>query len=162
SHASSGPLNPGVYCGGVTISKSETFNPGVYVMKNGDLHVTGTGVNINAAGVTFILQGNGSGVTIQADGNMTFSPASNAGPFDGFVFFLDQNASYNPLNASYIEGKSSAGAQVTITGTIYLNGQQLIVGKGSNDGSNITMTGSIIAGFLLPQGANFNFTGQVA
>src|SRR5262249_44171931 len=143
----SGPLNPGVYCGGITITHSTTFNPGLYVVKNGDLNISGTATDITANGVTFVLTGNGAGLNLKMSGTQTFSPMTS-GQFAGFVFFLDQNPAYNPLSTSTIAaGKhGNNGAQMTMNGIVYLAGQSLVIGSGSGDKTVVTINpGSIIA-----------------
>jgi Flp pilus assembly protein TadG len=148
-------LSPGTYCGGLTIEKSATLNPGVYVVKNGDLNIKGSTTSVTATGVTFVLTGNNAGLTFDGGSNPTgvlnFSPATNAGAFSGFVFFLDQNASYNPLGSSIIKGYN-----VNLNGTIYLKGQKLVI---DNDAEVVVNPGSIVTDFLLPQNGNITLTG---
>jgi Flp pilus assembly protein TadG len=141
-------LNPGVYCGGLTIQNGATLNPGVYVIKNGDLNVTGKNFNVTATDVTFLLTGKGAGVTINlTNGNIAFSPNTTAaaGQFAGFVFFLDQSIS------GYLSTSQIVGANVTMSGVVYLTGQQLVL----NNKASVTVNpGSIIAGFILPNGGS--------
>lgn len=150
-------LNPGTYCGGVTINASTTFSPGMYTMKGGDLAISGTGVNVVAKGVTFLLTGKGAGVTINTTGAITMSPASagTAGQFDGFVFYLDQSGS----GGAYLSQSKIQATTMTASGVFYLKGQQLII----SNKANVTVNpGSIIAGFILPDtGSYLNLTGTI-
>lgn len=151
----SAPLQPGVYCGGIDIEQDATFSPGVYYVKDGPLEISGSQTDITAEGVTFLLVGEDTGVTIESGGKMTFTPAAKAaaGQFDGFVFFLDQSANIDPSAVSEI-----TGADVDLVGAIYLNGQHLVIGK--NADLDITQ-GSIVVSYLLPQGGDLDFTGSL-
>lgn len=145
-------LTPGTFCGGLTISASSTLNPGLYVIKDGDLNISGSATNVTADGVTFILTGKGAGVTISTAGTVTITPASvaNAGQFAGFSFFLDQNT------AGYLSASTVSAAKMKATGVMYLNGQQLVVNKNAN----LTVTpGSIIASYILPDSATITLNG---
>jgi len=145
-------LNPGTYCGGLRVTQTTTFAPGVYKITGGPLVIDGANADITARGVTFLLSGADAGVEIAAARNLTFSPDLSGGPFSGFVFFLDQGATTNPLPAS-----NWSGTTMTLSGMIYLKSQQLVISKG-----NVTITdGAIVAGYLLPQGGNLDFTGKL-
>jgi hypothetical protein len=149
-------LNPGTYCGGVSIQADTTFSPGVYTLKNGDLNVSGK-ANVTAAGVTFLLIGKGAGVTINTTGTITMSPAAAAaaGQFDGFVLFLDQTGT----GGAYLSTSNIQATTMNLSGVVYLKGQQL---KISNKAKMTVNPGSIIAGFILPDGgSSLNLTGTI-
>ena len=151
----SGPLTPGVYCGGITIEQDATFSPGVYYVKDGPLNISGSQTDIVADGVTFLLVGDDAAVEIESGGKMLFTPAAAAaaGAHDGFVFYLDQSANTDPSSTSEI-----TGADVTLKGAIYLNGQHLVIGKNTD----LTITeGSMVVSYLLPQGGDMTFTGAL-
>src|SRR5262249_21154779 len=54
-------LNPGTYCGGITLKPqaSVTFNPGVYIIKDGVFEVQGQ-ASASGSGVVFVFAGSGS------------------------------------------------------------------------------------------------------
>jgi len=141
-------VQPGVYCGGLTIQNAATLSPGLYTMKNGDLNISGKNFNVTANGVTVLLTGKGAGVTINlTNGNIAFSPDTNAdaGQFAGFVFFLDQSVT------GYLATSQIVAANVTMSGVVYLKGQQLVL----NNKASVTVDpGSIIAGYILPNGGS--------
>lgn len=145
-------LNPGTYCGGLRITQTTTFAPGIYRISGGPLVIDSANADVTANGVTFLLSGQDAGVVITAARNLTFSPDVSGGPFSGFVFFLDQGSATNPLPAS-----DWSGTQMTLSGMVYLKSQQLLISKG-----DVTITdGAIVAGYLLPQGGNLDFTGRL-
>ena len=145
-------LNPGTYCGGLRVTQTTTFAPGVYRITGGPLVIDNANADITANGVTFLLSGDDAGVVIAAARNLQFSPDLSGGPFSGFVFFLDQGATTNPLPSS-----SWSGTTMTLSGMIYMKSQQLLISKG-----DVTITdGAIVAGYLLPQGGNLDFTGKL-
>lgn len=149
-----GTLSPGVYCKGLEIASSVTLAPGIYYIKNGPLTVTGSGTNVKADGVTIILTGTDSAINIVDGNTWTQTPTTGAGKFSGFLFFLDQSTLEKSGAASVING-----INMNSTGIIYLAGQRLVLGPGTN--LNIK-PGSIVAGYLLGQGGNLNFTGTLA
>jgi len=141
-------INPGVYCGGLTIQNSATIRPGFYVMKNGDLNISGKNFDVTATGTTFLLTGKGAGVTINlTNGTINFSPdtSADAGQFAGFQFFLDQSVS------GYLANSQFVAATITMSGVIYLKNQQMVL----NNKASVTVDpGSIIAGYILPNGGS--------
>ena len=145
-------LNPGTYCGGLSVTQTTAFAPGVYRITGGPLVIDSANADITAKGVTFLLSGEDAGVVIAAARTLQFSPDLSGGPFSGFVFFLDQGATTNPLPAS-----TWSGTTMTLSGMIYLKSQQLLISKG-----DVTITdGAIVAGYLLPQGGNLDFAGKL-
>lgn len=85
-------LDPGVYCGGLTIgaNASATLNPGVYVMKDGPLTVDLNG-EIKGQNVGFYLVGDKSTFAFGPDSKIDLS-APKDGPMAGVLFFEDAAA----------------------------------------------------------------------
>lgn len=85
-------LDPGVYCGGLTIgaNASATLNPGVYVMKDGALSVDING-EIKGQNVGFYLVGDKSIFALGPDSKIDLS-APKDGPMAGILFFEDTAA----------------------------------------------------------------------
>jgi hypothetical protein len=84
-------LSPGTYCGGISIighGAHVTFQPGVYVLVNGQLLIRG---DASASGNGVLLAFTGSGGTLQLSGDVALtltSPAS--GPYANIQFFGDR------------------------------------------------------------------------
>ena len=135
-------LNPGVYCGGLTISSSNvTFAPGLYIIKDGVLTGSG-GSSFTGNGVTFFLTGNGAGVNISGGGHVHLVASNNA-PLAGFVFFLDPAAT--PAAKSVLSGTS----ELYYEGTLYFPNQLLELSGGSSSFTESPLTAYIADRFLL-------------
>ena len=121
-------LNPGVYCGGITISNNSTvtFNPGTYILLGGGLIANGN-VTLTGNGVTFYNTFDG----MHSYGPVTFinnvtatlsSPAS--GSLQGILFFQDRNAPFG-----FTETFQNNSGQ-SITGVLYF--PRSLVSLGNN------------------------------
>jgi len=115
-------LNPGVYCGGLSISGNGTvtFNPGNYIIDGGTVSMTGSGT-VTATGVTIFLnkQIQSSYPTITIGGNVNFTlTAPTSGTYKGIAIYQSRNA---PNGSNKITGSSGAN----VTGAIYLPNQDL-------------------------------------
>jgi len=113
-------LKPGVYCLGISIAglSSVTFEPGVYVIKNGPFLVSGL-AEIKGEGVGFYLTGAAF---------FLFDPltkieleAPKTGPMAGLLFFGSRSQSKLLINTIL-----SSSAQ-KLTGTVYLPNTSLII-----------------------------------
>lgn len=114
-------LQPGVYCGGLTISGAAnvTFAPGVYVIKDGAFEVVDT-ASIIGTDVGFYLTGNGA--RIQFDGNTTISlSAPQSGIMAGLLFFESRGQPTSNVHAI----RSDNARQ--LIGTIYLPRGELVI-----------------------------------
>jgi len=111
-------LQPGVYCGGISISSTTvTFSPGLYIINGGLVQSSGSSV-VSGDGVSFYLTGTGAGVSTSG-GSGWHIVAMSSGTLAGFVFFLDPAA--NAASKSGLSGSS----QLYFEGVIYLPNQQL-------------------------------------
>lgn len=106
-------LKPGTYCGGLEISgrSKVTFEPGVYVMKDGPLLVTDK-AEIVGTDVGFYFKGSGARVDFDVDTSITLS-AQTKGEMAGLLFFGARDQSVLTLNRI-----RSNNARVLI-GTLY-------------------------------------------
>lgn len=109
-------LNPGVYCGGLTIGGNNTVNlaAGTYIMDGGGFSVTNS-AKVNGTGVTIYntSDANHAAGAISFTGNPTVNlTAPTSGTYEGVVLFQDKS---NTVAATI--ANSSNG---TITGTYYL------------------------------------------
>lgn len=80
-------LRPGTYCGGLTIRSlaSVTLQPGIYVIKDGELLVD-EDAKLTGNGVGFFLVGNNATITFKRRSSIDLS-ASDQGPLAGILFF---------------------------------------------------------------------------
>jgi hypothetical protein len=123
--AATNPMNPGTYCGGLTLQGTTTLNSGVYVINGGVLKIN-AGANITGTGVTFFLT---NGATLSINGNATLHlTAPTSGAYSGLVFYGDRTQA-DAVNT--INGDASS----TITGAIYFPSQQVRF-LGNFSGSN--------------------------
>lgn len=111
-------LQPGAFCGGLKVSGSAsvTFAPGLYIMKDGELSVSGS-ATLTGNGVTFFLTGAHTGLKLSGSDAMHFT-AMSTGSLKGFVAYLD------PASAA---GASSdlSGTKLYIEGVVYLPKQDV-------------------------------------
>lgn len=125
-------LNPGGYCGGITISGNTnvTFNPGVYILDGGDFSVRGGGT-MTGAGVSFVLTNSADGgdygsLDIAGGREITFTAPTEGNDMEGVVFYQDRNAP---------EGTSNS---ITGTADIYISGAAYFPAAEITYGGNAT------------------------
>jgi Flp pilus assembly protein TadG len=120
-------LNPGVYCGGLTIKKGVVvLNPGLYIFRDGPLYVQAHGT-LKGDDVTILFTGNDTTRLItQAGANIitTARTAMNAS-FRGLAFAQD------PKSVPASENLVIGGGEIEINGIMYFPEQPLkITGNG--------------------------------
>lgn len=107
-------LQPGKYCGGLTLKGTVTLSPGVYVISGGDFKVNAN-ANISGTGVMIYLTG---GARVGMNGNSTVKlSAPTTGTYSGIVFFgdrTDTGATKNSFNGT---------ADSQLTGALYFASQ---------------------------------------
>jgi Flp pilus assembly protein TadG len=134
-----GSLNPGVYCGGLTLgptsgSATITLSPGVYYIVGGLLDITAN-ANVIAHGVTFVLTGNnslapGAGYAmlyVEANASLDLI-APTTGPTAGMAFWQDASAPFasnSSCGNGNAQNKIKGGANMKITGAIYFPNQSI-------------------------------------
>jgi Flp pilus assembly protein TadG len=111
-------LQPGVYCGGLTIKKSVTMAPGIYVIKDGPFVANGN-VQIDADGVVLRLAGADAVIDLTGPVDMDHK-APKTGPFAGIAIYQDASVP-DGLTSRMGQGNSTT----RIVGTIYLPDQHL-------------------------------------
>jgi len=106
-------LNPGTYCGGLTIkSKADvTLSPGVYIIKDGPLLIHGS-ARIKGENVGFYLTGSKAMFEMLSNTTVALS-APMDGPMAGILFFEDRR------NKAHVHKIKSNDARSFI-GTVYL------------------------------------------
>jgi len=133
-------ISPGTYCG-ITVSGGNNvlFGSGVYILKTGNLTISGGNFSTTTTNVLFYIpSSNSSGKINITGGNMHWSGISGNGA-DGFVFWVDNSAAQNITGGNYtINGVTyMPNSALTYTGG---NGTQqtLVVDTLSITGGNIT------------------------
>ncbi|MBP2314988.1 pilus assembly protein TadG-related protein [Azospirillum soli] len=125
-------LEPGVYCGGLSISgKAEvTLKPGTYYIVDGDLTISGGTItgdyDKTTDGVTFVLttrgtQGNNIG-TVRINGNTSIdlrAPSDPGAPFRGLLFYQDRRAPVSGRNVF------NGTAEMSLQGAMYFPVQDI-------------------------------------
>ncbi|MGQ0484419.1 MAG: TadE/TadG family type IV pilus assembly protein [Hyphomicrobiales bacterium] len=122
-------LNPGVYCGGLSLRTHGVANlqPGLYIIKDGDLSVDSQSTLNAPVGVVFYLTGNltnvdiTSGATVTINAPKTGLGVNGAENYAGFAFMQDRTTGIGNIN--YI----SSGGYVNINGAFYAPNANLTV-----------------------------------
>ena len=114
----SGTLQPGVYCGGLTVKGDSdlTLAAGTYVIKNGPLAILDTS-KVSGDGVTFFLTGDGALIRFDGNSSLTLT-APTSGDMAGILVFQDRNYGGHHVWDSK--------APTELYGTIYLPEGQLL------------------------------------
>ncbi|HVZ30126.1 MAG TPA: pilus assembly protein TadG-related protein [Asticcacaulis sp.] len=119
-------LQPGRYCGGLSINNSVTFKPGTYIIDGGTFKANGNAV-LNGSGVTFVLVNN---ATLSFNGNATLnlSPPTS-GAYSGMLFFGSRS------NSASTSITLNGNAASVMTGAIYFP-RQTVSYIGNFQGAN--------------------------
>ncbi|MGB7336740.1 MAG: TadE/TadG family type IV pilus assembly protein [Salaquimonas sp.] len=129
-------LDPGVYCGGITITgdSNVTLNPGLYVIKDGPL-VVSENASFIGKGVSFFLTGPNSVFDFQANTTIDLS-AMEKGPTAGLLFYEDRSVPHsfdfnpfllNKLPADVRLHRITSNDARNLLGTIYLSKSIVLV-----------------------------------
>jgi len=143
------PLSPGVYCGGISANGQAalTLNPGIYILKNGGLKLSGQ-ASITGSGVMLFLTGDGSSIAMTGTTTVHLS-APTSGTYAGILIYGDRSqtngsAAFNGNNSNYYEG------------TVYLPTMSVAL-TGNGTGTTSTPWSAFIADTFTISG-NGNFT----
>ena len=152
-------LNPGVYCGGLTLGSSGgghgdtyTLNPGVYYIAGSTLTINAS-ANVTANGVTFVLTGgtiagttysyatakiNGGSTLSLTATNATLTPTVSSN-FYGLAIFQDRAAPFasnSTCGNGNAQNKLNGGSGQLITGALYFPNQSVcFTGNSSTTGA---------------------------
>jgi Flp pilus assembly protein TadG len=113
-------LSPGVYCGGLVLKPQAevTFNPGVYIIKNGMFEIQGQ-ASAAGNGVVFVFVGSDAEFIVRGGGSVSFTApdaaATNVAGLNGFVLFQDKTTT-TAGKTTVIQG----GGDVKIEGILYM------------------------------------------
>lgn len=159
-------VQPGTYTGGIKVSCSTTFAPGVYIIDGGGVEISGQ-YAVVGSGVMFVLK-NGAYIKINggSDINLTAIQASelvsrgvsttDANALAGMLVFEDRNSTGN--DRSKINGDAATVLNGTIylpnsgidfTGTARVTSQCLMIAA-----NTITITGTANMSTFCPPGVN--------
>ena len=130
-------LDPGLFCGGLTLKGNITLSPGIYFVDGGSFTSNG-GATVTGNGVTIFLTGDTPDTCAKmqwndANSSLTLTPPTS-GPLAGIAIFQDRKCTANPAtNTNMIGG----GAAISITGVIYFPQQNVTYNGGATSGGPI-------------------------
>jgi len=126
--AGTATLSEGVYCGGIEVLSGAdvTFNPGIYVIRDGALKTSGAS-SIHGEGVGFYLTGSGAVVNVGGSGTVDFS-APVAGDMDGILFYQGPDAPAGVIS-------QFSGHELRFEGALYFPDQRLDLEGGTTSTS---------------------------
>ncbi|HEY0526267.1 MAG TPA: pilus assembly protein TadG-related protein, partial [Stellaceae bacterium] len=105
-------IYPGTYCGGLAVQNGAKviFSPGLYVITNGDLNVTGGSTITSGNGVSFYLGGSKPGrLNLQNYTNTTWAmSAMSSGWMKGVLVYQDRSAPSTGTDNSVVGGSTFA------------------------------------------------------
>ena len=134
-------LNPGVYCGGITISNGSTavFNPGTYIIKGGGVSFVG-GSTITGSGVMFYLTGTNAtyGSVNMSNGVSVTLSAETSGSYLGVLFYQDRSI-VSANNATF-----AGGANEALTGSLYFPTTAVSFSNGTSGGGNTAIVADTV------------------
>lgn len=141
-------LDPGVYCGGLTIlgSSNVNLNAGIYIIDNGLLKVAGS-ASMSGENVGFYLSGLATLMYFDSDSTIDLT-APKDGPLAGILFFEDRNAI--PLRVHRIGSNNARN----LLGTIYLPLGILLVDANAPVADNSAYTAIVARSLQLRKGPN--------
>jgi Flp pilus assembly protein TadG len=124
-------LQPGVYCGGVTIKKGivELVDGGLYIFRDGPLHVQAHGT-LKGEEVAILFDGDDTTRLITQAGADIITSARSSGSFRGLAFA--QHSSSVPASENLIIG----GGDMEINGIMYFPAQPLKITGNGEVGTN--------------------------
>lgn len=108
-------LEPGVYCGGITLQAHAEveFRPGVYVIKDGVLRIQAQ-ASAAGTGVAFYFTGDDAQLEVLGGADVDFKAPMKGAELAGFVFVQDRLS--NPGTSTTIQG----GGTVNLEGIVYM------------------------------------------
>ncbi len=141
-------LNPGVYCGGINISRTAnvSFNPGTYIVKDGFFYVGNSAV-VNGTNTGFYLTGKNALLWLVGTASVNLSGAET-GPLAGLLFFADRSMN------SIVPHIISASGVHQLTGTIYFPRTNLLTDPNGTVAESSAYTAIIALHMAINNGPN--------
>ncbi len=142
-----GSLQPGVYCGGLTIRASSeiTLRPGVYVIKDGPLIIESSST-VEAKGVGFYFTGANASFLFESSSQVDIE-APTSGPLAGLVAFQDRSSPETDFVITSNKARK-------LLGTIYLPNGNLIVAANNKVADGSAYTAIVVRRLRLSKGPN--------
>jgi hypothetical protein len=137
--------SPGVYCGGIRAlaGADVTLQPGVYVIKDGDLELQ-SHANIHGDGVVFYFYGHDAFLNHHAGATINIT-APTTGNYAGIAMTQDEHSSIGETSTL------SGGPDVRIVGSLHFPTQTLEI-AGGGDFANISPYMPMIASDFIVTG----------
>jgi len=142
-----GNLQPGVYCGGLTIRASSevSLKPGIYVIKDGPLVIESSSV-VEGKGVGFYFTGKNAGMLFGSSSQVDIE-APVIGPLAGLVTFQDRASAETDFVITSNKARK-------LLGTIYLANGNLIVDANNKVADASAYTAIVVRRLRLSKGPN--------
>jgi Putative Flp pilus-assembly TadE/G-like len=147
-------LNPGNYCGGISIKGTQdvTLNPGVYTITGGGLTFAGSGI-VSGTGVTFYIGASGGTVSLNGPPNPITQTVNLSAPTTGgdaaILFYQD------PGNTSMATINGTPNSK--LEGALYFPSATLTIGAtGSNAAYTIAVAKTLDFGGALNFPSDFS------
>ncbi len=149
-------LNPGVYCGGISINGKTTITlkPGTYIIKDGPLSVSGN-ATLQGEGVGFYFTGSNATFDFGVSTQVSIS-AQKTGAMAGLLFFEDRSS---PVGRNFVIRSKDAEK---FEGTVYLPKGKLIVDKASRVGQLSDWTAIVARQIEIKQGPQLEINSDYA
>jgi Flp pilus assembly protein TadG len=144
--SSSVVLDPGNYCGGLSITGTAnvTFRPGDYIISDGSFEISGD-ATVKSENAAFYLKGEAT--TLNFTGNTTVDmTGARSGNMAGLLFFEDRSVSLGRTHRI-----NSANAR-RLTGTIYLPNGKLRIDPNSSVAQDSAYTAIIVRDIEIDEG----------
>jgi hypothetical protein len=160
-------LNPGVWCGGITIGNvsTVTFNPGVYILDGGGLSIgqgggvssaTGTGVTFYSTGTNTGSTSTYRGITITNGVTTVQLSAPTSGSMAGLVYYQDPSLTTLPVSSN-TTSIFAGGVSPMLAGSIYLPNTAINFSNGTS--SSTASVGMVVYDAVFTGGAYFKHDG---
>ncbi len=139
-------LDPGVYCGGLTIRGSSRVRlmPGTYIMANGPLALMKS-ASLEGDGVSFFLSGEAAVLNTESNTSISLQ-ASKSGELAGLLFFASRSQS------QAVQHRILSKNAQTLVGTIYLPNNTLLIDGASSVGTTSAYTAIVVRQLKLNNG----------
>jgi Flp pilus assembly protein TadG len=131
-------MSPGTYCGGLKLKSNveASFEPGVYIISNGELEISGS-AKATGTDLAFFLTGKNASINFSGKADISFSGAEN-GSLAGLLFF---ESAKSPSEAKHI---IRADGVKELTGTIYLPKGDLLIDPTASVGEKSAYTAIVV------------------